>query len=265
MTSPIVSPEWLYENLNHPNLIILEARLKENDNAIGIPDARIFDIKKDFSDLESEYPNMLPSPEKFEAGCQKLGINHSSLIVVYDTNGIYASPRIWWMFRTMGHHKIHVLDGGLPEWKRQDFPTENIQTEIPNPGNFKSSFKKEYVKTFEYLQANAETSEALVIDARSAGRFQGKEPEPREGLRGGHIPNSISLPYTEVLHFGKMKSKGKLKAIFKDINRDKRPLVFTCGSGITASVVLLACEMVNENPKSVYDGSWTEWAMRVKE
>ncbi|MBF4470028.1 sulfurtransferase [Flavobacterium sp. HJJ] len=265
MTNPIVSAAWLQEHLNDTDLIILEARLEQNQSNLEnqnpnlqIKGARLFDIKNNFSNTSNPLPNTFPSEEQFTAESQKLGISSHSTIVVYDTLGIYSSPRAWWMFKAMGHSKVFVLDGGLPEWIKEGFPTEK-QNRINYPkGNFTAKFQPELIKNKEQILENISTKEAVLMDARSADRFHATHEEPRAGLRSGHIPGSISVPFTELQQNGKFKSNEELKEILK---LDSQPLYFTCGSGITACIVLLACELISDNPKAVYDGSWTEWGI----
>ena len=268
MIDSVVSPKWLHDNFNNPDLIILDASqskmgssISPEEESVQIKGARFFDFENTFSDKESELPNMLLEPEVFEEECKKLGLKNSSLIVVYDKEGIYSSPRVWWMFRAMGHEKIAVLDGGLPAWMEEGYEVEPKQTPSFPEGNYKANFKPEMVKDVEFISYNLEDPTATVIDARSEKRFYGLSPEPRQGLRGGHIPGSVNIPYESVLDKGKFRSKNDLKEIFKQFGEEK-PLIFSCGSGITACIVLLACELVQQNPKSVYDGSWTEWALR---
>ncbi len=266
----IVSAQWLHNHLDNPNLIILDATIpKVVGSAMAkekrrIKGARFFDIKKTFSDGDSAFPNTLPSPMQFEEECQKLGINSTSFVVVYDDWGIYSSPRAWWMFKTMGHQNVAVLDGGLPEWEKQGYETEPLKKEAITPGNFKAQFNPDAVKNFDDIQSNIEEARSLVIDARSADRFYSRVPEPRADLRSGHIEGSINIPYTEVLENGKFKSKEKLKEVFRPLEKETSPLVFSCGSGITACVVALASESVLENDKAIYDGSWTEYALLTK-
>ncbi|WP_268845949.1 sulfurtransferase [Flavobacterium aestivum] len=264
MTNPIVSAAWLMNHINDSEVIILDARLDQNQSNLEnihpnlqIKGARLFDIKNNFSDSNNPLPNTFPSQEKFTAECQKLGINKNSIIIVYDTLGIYSSPRAWWMFKTMGHSNVFVLDGGLPEWIKEGYPIE-IRHETTNflLGNFEAKLQPEFIKNKEQILENIATKEATLIDARSQDRFNATLEEPRAGLRSGHIPGSINVPYTELLKDGKYKSKEMLSEI---LNLDDQPLLFTCGSGITACIVLLACELISDNPKAVYDGSWTEW------
>lgn len=269
---PLVSAEWLHSTINDPNLIILDASTAANQAGsssefenIKIKGARFFDLNEVFSDPNGKFPNTFPGEEQFETGCRNLGINQSSRIVVYDNLGVYTSPRVWWMFKAMGHENVSVLDGGLPEWIRKGFETE-IKTKASYPlGDFKAVFQKKAIKDFDFVSANVMNKEQLLIDARSKGRFDGTQAEPRAGLRSGHIPNSLNIPYTSVLEDGKYKTKAELTELFQEINDDSRPLIFSCGSGITACIILLAADLILENEKSVYDGSWTEWASLKKD
>ncbi len=267
MIDSLVSSEWLKINLNNPNLIILDASQQKKQNNflnIRIKGARFFDIKNDFSNTNSKFPNTFPSVTHFENSCRKLGINNTSKIVVYDKMGVFSSPRVWWMFKTMGHDAIVVLDGGLPDWINHNFETEILKKGIYKKGNFKANFNINNIRYFDFIKHNIASNNALIIDARSSERFNAVEPEPRAELRSGNIPNSINLHYQMVLHNGKFKSKQKLAAIFAKIKTNK-PLIFSCGSGITACIVLLACDSFLNTKKSIYDGSWTEWAQLSNE
>lgn len=267
MKQVLVSCDYLYHHIKDPDLILLDASSLENKAGITsvfegqtIKGARHFDLKNAFSDPEGKFPNTFPSPEQFEKECRLLGINNSSKIIVFDNIGIYTSPRVWWMFKTMGHKNVFVLDGGLPEWIEKGYETTDHFSQVHVPGNFTCDFHPEQIKHTDQIKTNIREKEFLLIDARSSGRFYGTEKEPRKGLRSGHIPNSINIPYTSVLDNGKFKSIKELREIFKVIDNDDRPIAFSCGSGITACIVLLAAEMVLKNPTSLYDGSWTEWA-----
>lgn len=266
----IVSSVWLAAHLNDADLVILDAsaastvtgHVSEHNNTV-IKGARGLDLKNDFSVITSPLPNTMATVEQFQESCRKLGIHNSSTIVVYDDLGVYWSPRVWWMFKTMGHQQIAVLEGGLPEWIKKGFPIEVKSPKSYKKGNFIVSFNEEMLIDFDGVLQNTQTQNALVIDARSKGRFEGTEPEPRKDLRSGHIPNSINIPYSHVLEDRKFKSKAALKEIFSEIETEKRPLIFSCGSGITACIVLLASTLVLDKKNSVYDGSWTEWAQKV--
>ena len=264
MKDILVSANWLNENLDTAELIILDARLRYDPavsdvDGFKIKGARIFDLQNEFSDRNSPFPNMLPSPDQFEKSCKKLGINKSSRVVVYDHLGIYISPRVWWMFKVMGHGNVRVLDGGFPEWRNEGFATEKVTGIKLEPGNFKADFNPDLVVDFDGIKGNIKNGKALVIDVRSSDRFHGLVPEPRKELRRGNIHNSINIPYTTVLKDGKYKSLDELKEVFADLEREGRPLVFSCGSGVTACIVLLASELTLKHQNKVYDGSWTEY------
>ena len=267
----IVSAKWLHENLNDPEMIILDATLHNQRSKqpkaiqkLQLLGARFFDIKQKFSDLSNEFPTAYPSIIKFEKEAQNLGINQSSKIVLYDANGIYSSARAYWLFKSMGHKNVAVLDGGLPEWIKNQFPTEALNLENTyHKGNFTVNHNGDSVRKFNNMFKNLETQAELVIDVRSADRYNCLVPEPREGLRMGTIPNSINIPYTNVLENGKFKSDSELDIIFKPLVKENRKLVFSCGSGITACVAMLAAQKVITNDLAVYDGSWTEWGALV--
>ena len=269
MLPSIVSSLWLHENLNNPDLIILDASQATNQAGknsefenIQIIGAQHFDFKNTFSDAKSEFPNTLPSQEVFEKEARKLGINASSKIVVYDNLGIYTSPRVWWMFKAMGHVAVAILDGGLPDWIEQGFETEQKSNVTIESGNFEANFQPDLMVDYSFVLSNINTENSLLIDARSAGRFNGTEPDPRKGLKSGHIENSINIPFESVLENGKFKPIAALNVIFEVLQNENRPLVFSCGSGITACIIMLAADLVSQNKKAVYDGSWTEWAER---
>lgn len=255
--TPIVSVNWLKENLQDPELIILDAVLDTPPHDDQIIGARTFDIKNKFSDTSNSLPNTLPKPEAFAAEARKLGINKNSKIVVYDTKGIYSSPRAWYLFKSMGHEKVWVLDGGFPTWAKEGFPSEKVIPKSYSEGNFEANFNSDMFKNKAQILDNINSKEAIVIDARSSDRFHAETEEPREGLRSGHIPGAVNLPFAQVLKDGKYLPKEELEQIlpFQD-----QALYFSCGSGITACIDLIAYELVSSNaPKAIYDGSWTEW------
>lgn len=269
--NPIVSAAWLFENLKNPNLVILDASPRENKSNlipeftdIQIKGARKFDMETVFLDKENPISNMMPSARIFEAECRKLGINNDSFIVVYDNLGVYTSPRVWWMFKAMGHLQIAVLDGGLSAWKNAQLPTEPIKEHKTFSGNFKATYQSDLVVDANKMLENIDSKKFRVLDARSEERFCGLVPEPRENMASGHIPNSVNLPFEEVLHNGKMKSKQELTKIFNNLNIKNELLAFSCGSGITACIILLASELVCGNTNVLYDGSWAEWGQAGK-
>ena len=263
----LVSVKWLHQNLDDENLVLLDASLKstvEGKNSIhknlSIPTARYFDLKNKFSDQNSPFPNTIPSEQQFEAECRKLGINQASKIVVFDNMGIYSSPRVWWMFKVMGHENISVLNGGLSEWINHGYLTEDRKVKEYVRGDFKAQFQKEFVKSYEDILSNLNSELFQVVDARSEGRFNGTANEPRKHLKSGHIRNSISIPYAQLLENGKYKSELELREIFDLKRGNEKEMVFSCGSGLTACIVLLASRIAGYESKYIYDGSWTEWA-----
>ena len=265
--APIVSVEWLLENFDHPDLVILDASLKKPGSQetsgeyanIRISNARFFDIENAFSDTNNPLPHMMPSAELFTAEARKLGVNQHSAIVVYDSAGIYSSPRAWWMFRAMGHENVAVLNGGLPAWQKENLPCEVIEPVSVPIGDFKADYQPELISNLEDVSRAMDDTGSRIIDARSEGRFSGRAPEPRKGLRGGHIPNAINLPFEKVIRDGEMLPVAKLKEIFDLLNFKDEKLIFTCGSGVTACIIALASAQVVSNQKSIYDGSWSEW------
>lgn len=261
---PIVSVEWLNTHLNDEHLIVLNATItKVVGNAseienIQIPNTQFFDIKKEFSNVNAEFPNTIPSEEQFQNATKKLGINTNSKIVVYDDLGIYSSPRAWWLFKAFGFNNVAVLNGGLPEWINKGFNTEAKQENTKPFGNFIASYNPENVVFFNDLETISEDNNYKIIDARSSDRFNCIVPEPRQGLRSGTIPNSLNLPYNQVLNGNTIKSKEELVGVFNGLANKNQHLVFSCGSGITASILALASTIAGYN-NSVYDGSWTEY------
>lgn len=265
--SPKVKAKWLYHHLEDENLIIFNATIpkvtdKENlslKESYKIKGAVFFDIKNTFSDKEAAFPNTILSPEKFQDKAQEIGVNNNSCIIVYDEIGIYSSARVWWMFQLMGFTNIAVLDGGFPAWKSKEYPVEKKHLINLSKGDFKSFYQPDKIKFTKDVLENIKNKESIVLDARSKGRFYATEPEPRNDIRGGHIPGSVSLPYSEILDHQYLKSNEDLKSIYQDLNNLKKPIIFSCGSGITASVLALGAEIAGIKKYAVYDGSWTEW------
>jgi thiosulfate/3-mercaptopyruvate sulfurtransferase len=263
----IVECDWLFEHLNHDQLILLDATIpkvtaKENpteSNNLCISSARFFDIKGSFSDANADFPNTMVSPQEFEKEAQALGINKDSCIIVYDEHGIYSSPRAWWMFRSMGFENIAVLNGGLPAWKAAGFPLETKMERKYTQGDFKSKPIHNSFVDADFVFNVLNDKKYQVFDARSLDRFLGTTPEPRAGVRSGHIPNAKSLPYFNLLNGKTMKPKEELQSIFQEVSEKDAVLVFSCGTGITACVLALGAEISEVQDFKVYDGSWTEW------
>lgn len=265
LDKPLVSVKWLHQNLQATNLVILDASIPKigqedlNSDVETIPNTRFFDIKNRFSDTLAKFPNTLPSAEQFQNEAQKLGINKDSVIVVFDDLGIYSSARAWWLFKVFGHNTIAVLDGGLPEWNTQNFKTEILSNNPISKGNFIAQFNSKLITDFEGIQKFSKNKDALIIDARSEARFKGQQPEPRKGLRSGTIPNSVNLPFTDLLHNTQMKSVEELQTIFTSLPTQNKTLIFSCGSGITACNLALGATLAGYEDLAVYDGSWTEY------
>jgi thiosulfate/3-mercaptopyruvate sulfurtransferase len=255
MKTNIISVEWLKFQRD---VIIFDASLKPS--ASYIPGAIVFDFDKEICDQNSTLPHMMPSMELFQEEVQKLGVNQDSFIVVYDNEGIFSSARVWWMFRSMGHEKVAILDGGLPEWIAAGLPTEAEPSKSKQKGNFKAVDLRLFCQVEEVERA-LESSQVQVIDARSKGRFAGTENEPRPGLRSGHMPGSINLPFKDLLNGYKMKGVDELRSIFQERIPNQTPLIFSCGSGVTACIVCLAAELIGLKNLKVYDGSWSEWGL----
>jgi len=224
-----------------------------------IPRAVFFDIEE-LSDEKSPLPHMLAPAAKFASRMRKLGLGDGNMIVVYDSAGVYSSPRAWWMLRAMGHSDVVVLDGGLPKWRSEGRPLEDMSAS-PFARHFTPRKDHALVKDFVQMKENLLSNSYQVIDARGTARFKAIEQEPRAGIRGGHIPGSLNVPYTELTTpAGTLKSRDELKKVFDSHGVDPlRPTITTCGSGITAAIELLALNLAGGRDLALYDGSWAEW------
>ncbi|MDE1995332.1 MAG: 3-mercaptopyruvate sulfurtransferase, partial [Rhizobiaceae bacterium] len=267
----VVSADWLQSELGAKDLRILDAsfylpaqkRDADAEYAGGhIPGAVRFDQDK-ISDHSTSLPHMVPAPEVFAAAVGALGISETDRIVVYDGPGIFAAPRVWWLFRVvMGAQNVFVLDGGLDGWKAEGRP---LETTVPSyePTTFKPNFDASRVVSFEEMRGIVDSGSLQIADARSAGRFTAADPEPREGMRSGHMPGAKSLPSGTFSANGKFKSLPELREAIEGAGIDlEKPVVTTCGSGITAAIITLALESLGHGANRLYDGSWSEWGSR---
>lgn len=269
-TTALVSTEWLQEHLGQPDLRVVDAtyylpmqQKSARDEYLQrhIPGAVFFDVDE-ISDQSSDLPHMLPPPEKFASRVRRLGIGDGSRVVVYDGNGGLAAPRVWWTFRIFGHREVAVLDGGLMKWMAEGRPVDDV---VPHPTerHFTPRFDNTMVKSKFQLLGNLESKRAQVLDARASGRFNATEPELWPGRRAGHIPGSLNLPYNQLLRpDGTFLPVEQLRAKFAAAGIDpKQPVITSCGSGITASVLALGLELIGHKDVAVYDGSWAEWGL----
>ncbi|HYM32040.1 MAG TPA: 3-mercaptopyruvate sulfurtransferase [Candidatus Cybelea sp.] len=269
----LVSTAWLAERLTAPDVRVVDASwylpqmkrdAKAEYRAAHIPGAVYFDID-DIADTSSPLPHMLPSPEKFSSRMRKLGLGDGSRIVTYDGSGSNLSAaRAWWMFRVFGHRDVAVLDGGFLKWQAEGRPVEDLPP-MPRERHFTARLDRTLVRDIEQMCANIESKREQVLDARSPGRFAAREPEPRAGMRGGHIPGARNLPYGDLVRSdGTLLSPNELKARIAAAGVDmSRPIVTSCGSGLSACAVALALHLLGHREVAVYDGSWAEWGGRA--
>ncbi|HWA20495.1 MAG TPA: 3-mercaptopyruvate sulfurtransferase [Devosia sp.] len=275
MASPrdtsLVSTDWLADNLGDPKLVVLDIRFNlpgspttgAEDYAAGhIAGAHFFDVDT-IADTSIDLPHMLPVPAQFAAQVGALGVGDNSVVVVYDGPGLMSSARAWWMFRVFGFERVAILEGGFRKWIAEGRP---VSTDSPpqKTAHFVARFHPELVRSKADVFANLETHREQVVDARSAGRFAGTAPEPRPGLRGGHIPGSTNLPFGELSDpaTGRVRSDDEIRTLFSSLGVDlTRPVVATCGSGVTSCALAFALHLTGKTDVAIYDGSWSEWAM----
>lgn len=267
--SPLVSTRALAATLDDPGLRLVDATwfldgrdARAAHAAARLPRAVFFDIDA-LSEPESPLPHMLPAPEAFAVAMGALGLADTDRIVVYDAQGLFSAARVWWSFRAMGATRVQVLDGGLPKWRAEGRPLESGPSAQPAPATFRPTFRAEAVADLEAVRRALAEGSAQVADARPAARFRGEAPEPRPGLRRGHMPGARSLPFAELLNAdGTMKPPAALRAAFAAAGVDpEQPLVATCGSGVTAAIIVLALAVLGREA-TLYDGSWAEWGGR---
>lgn len=272
MDQGIVSTDWLVNALQQdkPSIRLFDATYHLSDKTRNarqecldehIHGAQFFDITR-IADTNSPLPNTVPSVSTFEDCVRALGVNSDHTIVAYDRYGMMSAARVWWLFRYFGHNKVAVLDGGFPKWLAEGRPVDGEKVQYPQ-GNFTATVRPELLRSVTQVHeiVNAQDSTTAIVDARGAGRFAGHSPEPREGLRAGHIPGSVNLPFGSLLNSDHtFKSADQIAAAFSDAGINPRePLVTSCGSGVTACILALGLAQLGEQQVAVFDGSWTEW------
>lgn len=266
----IVSADWLEKRLGEPGLTIIDASwylpAQKRDaeaeyDAAHIPGAVFFDHEL-VSDPDSKLPHTLPEPLTFERHASSMGVTRKDTIVIYDGPGFFTAPRAWWMFRVMGAEDVFVLDGGFDNWKAEGRPVTSEPTRTAS-AVFDPKFREDAVVGFDEMMSIVGQRSAQIADARSQGRFTGTEPEPREGMRSGHMPGAVSLPVMSLSENGRLLDDDALHARFRDAGLDpEKPVVATCGSGITAAAIVLALAETGHDSARLYDGSWSEWGSR---
>lgn len=277
MPCPLVTTDWLQDNLDNEQLVLIDASManvvgKEPityDSPVLIPGSRQIDLEGTLCNTGSSEVHAFPTEDQFTQEARRLGIGPESLVVLYDNQGIYSAPRAWWIFRAMGLKNVFVLDGGLLQWLAEGRDTVAAPVaDATTPGRVAGNLDPSRVRDSAYVYQHLEDDQVTVIDARSRARFLAQAPEPRPGVRGGHIPNSLSLPFTEVLDGYRFKPANQLAATFANLAPHLKPnltpnsghqLVFSCGSGITACIILMAAELAGFEKLSLYDGSWADW------
>ncbi|MCG9721424.1 sulfurtransferase [Shewanella sp. Isolate7] len=277
MEYPLVTTAWLEANLFESNLVLLDASMQSvvgkepilYDEFICIPRAQKFDIEQVFCDTDSAQLHAMPTPEQFEQGVTALGIDRDSLVVIYDNQGIYSAPRAWWMFKLMGHENVYVLDGGLPQWLGEARMTsESYQTPVLDEESvpYVADYQPGLICDANYVLESL-GSDSVVLDARAPGRFAGEVGEPRPGVRCGHIPGSLNLPFGELLREHRMKRVEDLQAMFAALvgeQDSEQERIFSCGSGITACILILASVASGHDKAVLYDGSWADWGRNAE-
>jgi thiosulfate/3-mercaptopyruvate sulfurtransferase len=266
----LVSTDWLAAQLGRSDLAVVDGSYflptqKRDANAEylagHIPGAVFFDIEA-IADHSTDLPHMLPGPDQFARAVSALGIGDGDTVVIYDALGLFSAARVWWTFRIFGVEKVFVLDGGLPKWKAEGHALE-AGVASPKPRQFTANMNTNAVAIIDEVLMALTTHNAQVVDARSAERFTGTAPEPRPGLPSGHMPGAFNLPYTQLIEDGRLIEPGRIAAAFEKAGIDVgKPIITTCGSGVTAAILWFALDAIGRQPQSLYDGSWTEWGSR---
>lgn len=265
----LVSTQWLEQRLDAPDIVILDASYylpdagrngREEYEEQRIPGAVFFDID-DITDDTSSLPHTMPPPEKFSSRMRKMGIGDGMRVVVYDGTGLFSAARVWWMFRTFGHRDVAILDGGFPKWLAEDRRVEDGPAMPRQPRHMSARYSASSVRDKQDIFNAINSGSQQIADARSPARFSAREPEPRAGMRGGHMPGARNVHYKTLLNDdGTVKSTEGIAKVFDDAGIDLvKPVITSCGSGVTAAILTLGLTLVGHNANSLYDGSWAEW------
>jgi len=267
--NPLVTTQWLASHLNEVRVVDASWYMPDDKRAPAkefavehIPGAVFFDIDG-VADHATDLPHMMPSPDAFSHAVSALGLSNADTIVVYDGAGVFSAPRVWWALRAMGHEQVFVLDGGLPKWKREGRPLESTAP-TPKPAGFHARPVTALARDYDAVLAHLKAGDAQIVDARAQSRFTGEEQEPRAGLKSGHMPGAVNLHWRALLtHDNTLKDDHALQQLFAEKGVDLRaPIVTTCGSGISAAILMLALVKLGAANVSLYDGSWAEWGGR---
>ncbi len=266
----LVSTDWLADHLRDRNLVVVDGSYflptQQRDaraeyRAGHIPGAAFFDIEA-ICDRSTELPHMLPGPTQFAQAAGALGIGDGDTVVVYDSAGLYSAARVWWTFRIFGAKDAYILDGGLPQWKADGRPLEKGDA-TRTARKFSAEMNVAAVATLADVRMALAADSAQIVDARSAERFTGKAPEPRPGLRSGHMPRSFNVPFDRLIENGRLASRARIEAAFAEAGVDlDQPIITSCGSGVTAAILTLALDAIGKETTGLYDGSWAEWGSR---
>ncbi|WP_058913243.1 3-mercaptopyruvate sulfurtransferase [Entomohabitans teleogrylli] len=270
-TSFFVAGDWLAEHINDPEIQILDARMAppgQDDRDVAaeyrsghIPGAVFFDIEA-LSDHHSPYPHMMPRPETFAVAMRELGVNSSRHLVIYDEGNLFSAPRAWWMLKRFGVENVSILAGGLADWQRESLTLETGDVTLPE-AEFEVKFDPAPIRRLTDMLVASHEGQIQLVDARPAARFNAEADEPRPGLRRGHIPGALNVPWTELVENGQLKTTDQLSAIFAHHGvHPEKPTIVSCGSGVTAAVVVLALTTLGAGDVALYDGSWSEWGSR---
>jgi thiosulfate/3-mercaptopyruvate sulfurtransferase len=265
MKNNLVSVDWLKNHLNDDKLVVLDATLpKVNDKDKSlrtdcIPNALKFDLQHVFLDENSGLPNTVPQIKDFERNVKALGIDSQSTIIIYDQHGVYSSPRAWWLFKLFGHKNVFVLNGGLPAWEKHGYELSKSYKKPTKNGDFNANFKPQLIVNKTDVLNNIKRHKYLLIDVRSSKRFNAEIEEPREGMRSGHIPKSKNIHYALLTHKNLLLDENQLIEMFSQVISKEKPIIYSCGSGVTACILALAGSQIGLNDFSIYDGSWSEW------